>query len=517
MSDPVLPSRSLIIFAICLPLAVLLGYLAATPEDNMSFAFVVILAALLLVPLLLRWHHLWLIVAWNAPAVIFFLPGQPGVAMVMCAVSLLLSILQHILNPNQKFIHVPSLFWPLLFLAVVIIVTAELTGGIGLAVTGGGNYGGKRYIQMLVAIIGYFALAAFRIPPRKAAFYVAVFFLSALASVISNLTDFVGPSALYYILLLIPPQDYATAFQNAGDPEYIERLGGVTFAAASVFSAMLALYGIRGIFDIRKIWRLGIFILFSTLALFGGYRSALITLLLTFAFVFWLEGLMRSRLLPVFLFFGVFAVALALPYTEKFPLSVQRTISFIPFVHVSPTAENNASSTTEWRLKMWGELLPEIPGHLLLGKGLSINAVEFEQAEAAAASSADSEERSILAADYHNGPLSVIIPFGIAGAIGFLWLLAAGFKVLHQNYLFGAPGLKNVNTFLLASFIAKIIFFLAVFGSFYSDLMAFTGLFGLSVSLNGGMRRPAPAQKPAAKNLSFARTGAFATRPKAVA
>src|SRR6185503_40038 len=141
-----------------------------------------------------------------APVVLFFLPGRPTVALAMCAASLGVSVLQHIVNRNQKFIHVSTLFWPLIFLAAVILVTAELTGGIGMSSLGGDNIGGKRYILLLGAIVGYLALAAHRIPPRKAHLCVAVFFLSALASVISNLTSFVGPSVLYYILLLVPPQ-----------------------------------------------------------------------------------------------------------------------------------------------------------------------------------------------------------------------------------------------------------------------------------------------------------------------
>jgi hypothetical protein len=32
----------------------------------------------------------------------------------------------------------------------------------------------------------------------------------------------------------------------------------------------------------------------------------------------------------------------------------------------------------------------------------------------------------MYAGDYHNGPLSILIPFGLFGMIAFLWLLGAG-------------------------------------------------------------------------------------------
>jgi hypothetical protein len=95
-----------------------------------------------------------------------------------------------------------------------------------------------------------------------------------------------------------------------------------------------------------------------------------------------------------------------------------------------------------------------------------------------------------LAGDYHNGPLSLIIPFGIWGVITFLWFLAASIKVLWANYKYGAPELHKTNTFLLSYFIAKSIFFLFVFGGFYGDLGAFVGLVGFAISLNGGVAKP---------------------------
>jgi hypothetical protein len=101
-----------------------------------------------------------------------------------------------------------------------------------------------------------------------------------------------------------------------------------------------------------------------------------------------------------------------------------------------------------------------------------------------------------LASDYHNGPLSVILPLGICGVLAFVWFLAAGFKVLYQNYHFGDPDFHRYNTFLLAYFIARLFFFLTVFGGFYGDLPLFTGLVAMSISLNGGVARPVAATQP---------------------
>jgi hypothetical protein len=143
-------------------------------------------------------------------------------------------------------------------------------------------------------------------------------------------------------------------------------------------------------------------------------------------------------------------------------------------------------------------VVPTIPQYLLVGKGYSIDARELEDAAIFAEFNRDDPGRgSTVASDFHSGPLSLIIPLGIFGTIGFLWFLVAAFRVLRNNYRYGDAEYKGLNTFLLAYFIVRVIFYFVIFGSFHSELTLFTGLIGLSVSLNGGMRRPAPSKAPA--------------------
>jgi len=222
----------------------------------------------------------------------------------------------------------------------------------------------------------------------------------------------------------------------------------------------------------------------------GGFRSTPITLVLLLFFLFWFEGLFRSRLMPAFALVAVLGLAICLPLIEKMPLMVQRSISFLP-IEVSLEARQSAEHSSEWRLKMWEEVLPTVPQYLLLGKGYSISVREFEatQQELEFNASATSAGAS-LASDYHSGPLSLIITLGAFGALAFLWFLGASYRVLLHNYRYGDPQLRQANTFLLAYFLTKAIFFFLVFGSFQNDLVIFTGMIGLSVTINGGMRRP---------------------------
>jgi hypothetical protein len=153
---------------------------------------------------------------------------------------------------------------------------------------------------------------------------------------------------------------------------------------------------------------------------------------------------------------------------------------------------------------MWQSLLPQIPPHLLLGKGFAISPEDYQMMGVDVSFRAidPSQQALALSFDYHNGPLSVIIPFGIWGVIAFCWFLGAGTWVVYRNYRYGDPELRIINAFLLASFITDLLVFFFIFGAISGDIAVFVGLVGLSVALNGGVCRPvqvpaaAEAQKP---------------------
>jgi uncharacterized RDD family membrane protein YckC len=104
-----------------------------------------------------------------------------------------------------------------------------------------------------------------------------------------------------------------------------------------------------------------------------------------------------------------------------------------------------------------------------------------------------------LAGDFHSGPLSVVIPFGIWGVITLFWFWAMGFRVMVRNYRYGDPSLRHLNVFLLASFVSKIIGFLFIFGSLPDDIGPCAMFIGLSIAFNHGVMGPrvAPRVNPA--------------------
>src|SRR4051812_32214455 len=139
--------KSLFIFVFCVPLAIVLGVMLATPLDTTTLLMVFGGFLLLLTPILLTKHHTILILSWNAYVNAFFLPGKPFIWMLSTALSTFLLILTVTLNRGKmQLLSVRSINLPLIAIGVVTLVTAKLTGGIGGQAVGSDVYGGKRYL-----------------------------------------------------------------------------------------------------------------------------------------------------------------------------------------------------------------------------------------------------------------------------------------------------------------------------------------------------------------------------------
>lgn len=481
-----------------MPLALVFGFILATPDQFGSLALVGLIVFVLATPVLLRWHHPILIFSWSAGINLFFLPGQPQLWMLMACISLAVAILSCILDRSLRFQHVPMVTWTLLGFLAIVLITAKLTGGIGVRSLGGSTYGGKKYFHIIFAVIGYFAISSQRTPVRQAVVVAGLFFLSAMTMAFSNIAYMTNQ----WWLFLIFPVDFALSQATEDLQEGVlsvtfSRLSGFSFAGLALYSYLIMRFGIRGLLDLTKPWRLGIWLAAVVLSLLGGFRSTLVIMAMVFALQFYLEGLFRTRLFPVLALAGIGGMAFLIPLADRLPLSVQRSISILP-IEVNPAARHDAMASTQWRLDMWALLWREVPRYLVIGKGYAMNPTDlYLTQEATRRGFAKNYENALVAGDYHSGPLSLLIPFGVFGTLAFVAFTLAGFWVLYNNYRHGDPALRGINTFLVSYFVARYVFFWSVFGAVSTDLPMFAGTIALSISLNGGMRKASDQMEPA--------------------
>jgi hypothetical protein len=486
-------SRLVIIYAIAAPLALILGFLVVWP-GMLPMEVIGLVLFFLALPIFIEWHHLLLIVFWNTCFNAAFLPGQPDFWLFLSYVSFTVSFLNYGLF-QRRFLHAPELTRPLLFLAAVVLGTAELRGGIGIRSLGGASYGGRYYVFVLGAILGYFALTSKSIPILKSRKMANWFLIGGVTNALGNIAFMLGPAfyIFYFILPTGSAAGQASAEANGADAV---RIGGFGVASVAVLSFLFAKYGIRGLFDWSKPWRF--IFLFLTVAAAGlsGFRSSMGFLFLLFVIQFYYEGLFRTRLLPIVAGAAILSFIPILFFSSSMPGSVQRSISFLP-VTVNPEILQEAKATQDWRLEMWEAASREIPKYVLLGKGYTINPDEIFSVNEAARIGlpVSAYETCMVAGDYHSGPLSVLIPFGVLGIIAFIWVLIGGYLVLYRNHRYGDAKLRRINCALLSYYLAHCFCFFFIFGALSTDFFLFLGLCGFSVSLNGGVKRRAAAPK----------------------
>ncbi len=495
MNNPAAAMRMLMTYAVCIPLAIFVGYLLTNPLDYGSLGFLGFVLMVMFSPPLIKFHYEIMLFALGSPIVLFFIVMRPPMGQAMVLVSLTIAIVERTLSRRRRFVNVPSMTWPMFFILAVVILTMELTGGMGFHSFGSSGGGGRKYIVLFVSILTYFAITSRPFPPENRNFYIALYFLAGLPSFIGDIGPYL-PSPLNYVNLLIPPSLDASAIHVLGDVQTtISRFGAVSTTMGVLTSFMLVKWGLRGIFMGNRLWRTVAFIACALLSLVGGYRSTAVGLLLIIGVMFFMEGLHRTRLLGVFLFGFIFMGALLVPLSNKLPMNVQRSLTFLP-LNWSAEAIIQAEGSSEWRLRIWRDLWPKVPQYLLLGKGYAMSAEDYQSigegvfAGGYAAAMDASQEALAISADYHNGPLSALIPFGIWGAIGFLWMMFAGLRVLYRNHKYSEPELRTVNAFFMGTYIVQILTFFFIFGAFQDDVGKFARVIGISIALNGGLLGP---------------------------
>lgn len=136
------------------------------------------------------------------------------------------------------------------------------------------------------------------------------------------------------------------------------------------------------------------------------------------------------------------------------------------------------------------------------GKGFAYNGTDYYLTTEAVRRgvSYPVDEATLICGSYHQGILTLLIPFGIWGLLLFGWFCWSALGVLIRNYRYGSESLRLINVFLLSMFICRLVFFIFLYGQFELDIPMFVGLIGLSISLNGvgkrGNETTAPGTTP---------------------
>ena len=450
----------------------------------MGYALVGLCVCGVSIPFLLRYYEPIFVFSVNSAFLFPFLPGQPEFKILMALFLIGIGIVDRTINKKNRFRFTTGTFGCFLFIALVVVVTAMLRGGIGGRVLGADMWGAGKYVDIFKAFAIFFAFSSIRIPADKVGLYSAMFFLGTLTHSLSNVVYSLGSGAMW-LYWFLPTQ--SAALQHIGETSGyggFVRLTGLAFACLAFILYLLSRFGINGLVNTWRFWRIIAFFGALVLSLYGGYRSVLILLGLILVFQFYFEGLHRTAALPIYASILLITSVLAITNIQRLPLAFQRSLSFLP-VEIDSVAASDAAGTLDWRFQIWATVVKEIPDYLLLGKGYAFKGVDYQLTfEGVRKGIFNAYEHIFIDGNYHHGLLTIIIPLGIWGIIGFIWFCVIALKTIYRHYKLSPPHLKAVNTLVLSYFAGNLLFFSTMYGQFAMDFATFTGLLGFSLALN---------------------------------
>lgn len=485
MSNSATLSRAQLIYGLCLPLAALVGFFLAAPMRFGAVTILMSIGSVLIWPLFVRWYHPILVGSLHSVFVLAFLPGALPLWVPIALAAFFFVVFQRCLDSRIQFFPPGGVGWSLIAIALVVVFTALIRGGIGVSSLGSSTMGGKKYVFVLLGIAVFFVLATRPVARQHALFYVALLCLSSFTTILSHLVYLAGSKFywMYRFIDSLPAVGQATAEWDV-EGQMTFRSVPLMNTASALIGFMLASFGVSGMLHLRKPWRILLVAAFILVGMFGGFRSFIVSIGLLLTIAFFLEGLHRTRWMPVLFALVLVSIGVVATFSDKLPASVQRSLSFLP-IKIDERVRMDAQGSVQWRLEMWELLRKEIPDYLIVGKGFAIDPTAFQMAGFNAHRGFTIQaEWAVLAGEYHNGPLSVLIPFGIGGALTFGWFLIATFRRMRSFCRSGDTALLTINRALFAMFIAKVIWFTFFFGSFHSEMVEFVALIGLAECLN---------------------------------
>lgn len=374
-----------------------------------------------------RWLAVAMIVAHSAAIIVPFLPGRPFLweaFALVCWPSLLAAFLidRHRLQKLQ----LDTLEWYVLASVVgyvVVLVVLMLVRGVGFRVLGGGQMGGRFYVQQIILAIVPFLMITAAPSRRTLVTAVLVSYALSVTYLISDFALAVGGERFYFLLQFFELPTDALNFYIGYEITGVRRIQSLWFVGASLIGAVCIWMPLRDTVG-RRIW-VGFPLMAAgfILGLLSGHRIALAhtaftLILLGFLQRFWtplriMAGVLMASLATVGLYIGASAL----------PDAVQRAVSFLPGIQVSDSASDAAWSTVRDRIELFKLALRDMPDYWLVGRGFGMDRAD---------ESADFNFTDNIASQYahglfHNGFIGTLLKTGAPGLLFtllFFWFVS---------------------------------------------------------------------------------------------
>lgn len=399
------------------------------------------------------------------------LPGFPG-DLELYHVTLAFAVMVMIIRETivkERLVLDPWIRWTCLAYGCIVFGTM-MARGIGFRMLGSVEAGGMRYVLIYLGVLSIWFLPNINVSPRGLKTALVCYATLSFFPVLAEVTLLASGGRFYQQYYFVK-----TGF-GLGDTFSAFEIGqGTRFTSASILGRGL-IYLPFFLFPFRnkyKYFYAGMICLGLFFVTYSGFRSVLVSSCIFLAYIlFTLLAGYRKRLIFFSMVFAASAFVLLYLTYDYLPYGVQRTVSFLPYISEGNLAIQDARGSTDFRLGTWEIAAQRLDEYLWLGRGATYSLRDVYLLSTGPYLQGLNYMHGWVT-NLHNGPLEVLVFFGIPGALAFAMFLSRTLWKLFKSIKFKNPLLEadRLSCVFEALTFSSIMLFLASVGNSYGTFL----------------------------------------------
>ncbi len=345
---------------------------------------------------------------------------------------------------------------------LIIIGITIYFRGFGLRALGGESWGGMGYVQLFIAAGFYLTAKYIQLTPRQIKLSIVLMLLLSFVPAISQIVFVASGGRIYqqYMFVHAYVVGLLSSLEAAETGRGVVRYQLLSGVAINLLLVGLVLIPFRGAYRLLAI--LFVIAAFVSSALSGFRGNIMLVIGMMALFIFFISEGKRVRRLVQMGGVAMAAFVVLFFVADRLPMSAQRSITWVPFIETAPSARMDAEGTSQWRLDVWRLAWQDVPRYLWIGKGYALNPAELMSHSVRR----DGVQMAVATQDYHNGPLSLLLVFGIPGLIvGSGFLIVSSIEVVRRIPTLGDdPFIRRFYIAFLARYLFSAVTFFTIFG-----------------------------------------------------
>lgn len=358
----------------------------------------------------------------------------------------------------------------LLYLGSVYVRNPTGTSTFGMA-----KVGGRPYVEVLIAVLGYWVLSRCKVAPGFARRMPLLFLCSGMINTFFGYITFHIPALAPVIAKVytgVSAETYGKTDDNSIGSDAVASARPTFFMEfGAVVSNMLYAYT-RPLNLVNPLyfWRFALFMISIYVTLLSGFRNAIALMVVYFCIASYIrKGLHEVIRVAIFVLPLFVLIVLGQGNLYSLPFNVQRALSFLPGNWLYEAKEAGRSST-EWRVEMWKEYFygNKYIHNKLLGDGFGFSTEDWARMQN---KELKEQESQLITGSVHGGPMSAVRFVGYLGLA--LYVILLGYTAVYAFRLIRRA--QGTDYFPLALYVClpytfELFNYLFIFGNFDSHL-----------------------------------------------